>query len=353
MKLFSNILDPASINNSRLDWIDYAKGIAITLVVYRHVLIGLGRAGLDIDPDLFITTHIGLTFRMPLFFLLSGIFFQKSVEKRARSGYFFHKFKTIMYPYFIWSFIQMSMQMMLIDYTNAQFASFSDYLLILFKPIAQFWFLYALFNVSVLYLILSHWVRNKVVLLILGVVLFYFAPDVKLGKLVYDIMRLFVFFVIGDLVSKPLLDQNNYKKLASPVLALILFSVAVLGEWIIVGQQNDHVMILLLFALVGSSSTINVSFILSSAKSKILSVIRIVGYHSLYIFMLHAIISAAFRIVMINLFGITHVPFLLVGGTFLGVIGPVLFQSISLRLGLWFLFTPYNPTRRKMTSTKV
>jgi len=338
MNLLIKILDSESLTNARLAWIDYAKGIAITLVVYRHVLIGLNRAGLDISPDLFITTEIGLTFRMPLFFILSGIFFSKSINKRSRKGYFIHKFKTIMYPYFVWSFIQMSMQMMLINYTNAQFTSVSDYLLIFYKPIAQFWFLYALFNVSALYLILAYFIKNKWILLIVGVVLFYFHPIVNLGKIPFDIMRLFVFFSLGDIASSYLLGEKGRKTLTSPLTLIIVSCLAVIGEWVIVGLQNDYVLLLLIFAVIGSCCTIGLGYIFGELKNKYLDVIRIIGFHSLYIFMLHAIISAAFRICMVNIFNITHVPFLLIGGTIVGVIGPILFHSLSLRIGLGFLF---------------
>lgn len=340
MSLFKKLLDSESLSNARLAWIDYAKGIAITLVVYRHVLIGLNRAGLEISADLLVTTEIGLTFRMPLFFLLSGIFFARSIKKRSRKGYFVHKFKTIMYPYFVWSFIQMSMQMMLIDYTNAQFGSFSDYLLILYKPIAQFWFLYALFNVSVLYLLLAYFIKNKWILLIIGIVMFYFHPVIDLGKIPFDIMRLFVFFVIGDIASSYLLGSKGRKTLTSAITLASLFCLALVGEWVIIGLENDYVLLLLVFAMIGSSCTIGFGYILGALNNTYLDIIRIIGFHSLYIFMLHAIVSAAFRIGMVNIFNITHVPFLLVGGTIVGVIGPILFHSISQKVGLGFLFNP-------------
>ncbi len=346
--MLSNFIDPKAIYNNRLDWIDYAKGIAITMVVYRHVLIGLSLAGLEITPNLFVTTEVGLTFRMPLFFLLSGIFFSKSVNKRSKSGYFWHKFKTIMYPYFIWSVLQMSLQMMLINYTNAQFTSFSDFLLILFKPRAQFWFLYALFNVSVLYLLLSTVFRNnKLILFIIGVVLLYFSPIVEYGKIVYDVMRLFVFFVVGDIASQFLLDQKNHKLLSSKKLTFFLLLIAVAGEWIIVGLENDNVFILLTFAIIGSAFTVCFAMILASVNSKFLLPIRVIGYHSLYIFLLHAITSAAFRIIMVNFFGITNVEILLPIGTIIGVIGPVLIYSFCAYYGMWFLFTPDNPNKKK------
>lgn len=50
----------------RLQWVDTAKGICILLVVYSHVYMG--------DHPTFI--HFQDYFRMPLYFLLSGLFFK-------------------------------------------------------------------------------------------------------------------------------------------------------------------------------------------------------------------------------------------------------------------------------------
>lgn len=342
--MISQFIDQRAINNNRLDWIDYAKGIAISMVVYRHTLIGLHLAGLSISDNLWLTTQIGLTFRMPLFFLLSGIFFSKSVNKRSKYGYFIHKFKTIMYPYFLWSFIQMSIQMILIDYTNAQFNSWTDYLLIFYKPIGQFWFLYALFNVSILYLLTEILIKNKYILLILGIVLFYFSPGGNWGiNPINDVMRLFVFFVIGDISSPYLLNNKYHKFFESRILLIALFVFAIFGEWIIIGLNDAGSLILLFFAVIGSASTMNISFVISSFHNKYLSIIRIFGYHSLYIYLLHPFVSAGFRIVMINVFGISNLPFLLIVGTILGITGPVIFYSLCNYYNLWFLFKPDRP----------
>ena len=56
-------------NGSRIEWIDLAKGICILLVVFYHVAICL-----HIDYPL--STQIA-SFRMPLYFILSGLFFKQ------------------------------------------------------------------------------------------------------------------------------------------------------------------------------------------------------------------------------------------------------------------------------------
>lgn len=51
----------------RIEFIDLAKGICISLVVYQHVYMG------DPNPKLMEFQDY---FRMPLYFILSGLFFK-------------------------------------------------------------------------------------------------------------------------------------------------------------------------------------------------------------------------------------------------------------------------------------
>ena len=63
-------------NANRYNWIDYARGIAIILVVYRHSFEGIKRAGFSTANYHFLeyANIIFFSFRMPLFFIVSGIF---------------------------------------------------------------------------------------------------------------------------------------------------------------------------------------------------------------------------------------------------------------------------------------
>ncbi|HEX2995384.1 MAG TPA: acyltransferase family protein, partial [Anaerolineales bacterium] len=54
---------------TRADWVDYAKGIGIILVVYAHLLSSAYHAGLKIPQDFFAySDSIVYSFHMPLFF---------------------------------------------------------------------------------------------------------------------------------------------------------------------------------------------------------------------------------------------------------------------------------------------
>lgn len=55
--------------NSRIEWIDLAKGMCIILVVIHHVICY--GSGMDYELKSFFNS-----FRMPLYFILSGLFFK-------------------------------------------------------------------------------------------------------------------------------------------------------------------------------------------------------------------------------------------------------------------------------------
>src|SRR5215211_8989438 len=71
------------IRKSRLQWVDYLRGIAIILIVYRHVLVGIERGNIAMPPVLVNANMIFYSFRMPLFFILSGIFISGSLAKKS------------------------------------------------------------------------------------------------------------------------------------------------------------------------------------------------------------------------------------------------------------------------------
>lgn len=140
---------------NRIHWVDYAKGIGILLVVYGHVILGLhdskvGMQGLNYElQHLFIySTH------MPLFFFLSGLF-ASSWAERDGSLAIRQKIRNLLIPYFIWGTIQGLIMQIFSGQTNSG-QGIADILLLPIKPFAQFWFLYDLFFVFLLYYTLKH-----------------------------------------------------------------------------------------------------------------------------------------------------------------------------------------------------
>lgn len=59
-------------------WVDFAKGIAILLVVFGHVNVGMLESNKFMNDNiLWIINKIIYSFHMPLFFILSGYLYGK------------------------------------------------------------------------------------------------------------------------------------------------------------------------------------------------------------------------------------------------------------------------------------
>lgn len=70
----------------RLSWIDALKGFAIILVAFGHVEIGYGESGLfpAETQTLQMIWDFGHTFRMPLFFMVSGYLYEMTWNERRK-----------------------------------------------------------------------------------------------------------------------------------------------------------------------------------------------------------------------------------------------------------------------------
>ncbi|WP_067283634.1 acyltransferase family protein [Mitsuaria sp. 7] len=145
---------------ARSDWVDIAKGFGILLVVYGHVARGLVNGGVAMDPWWFTTLDSAIySFHMPLFFLLSGWFFVGSLTRRGPRDYLAGRVATVLYPYVLWSLLQGGIELLMSRWTSKP-VTLAEVLALGWTPRAQFWFLYALFLMSVLAVVMC-WRRPK------------------------------------------------------------------------------------------------------------------------------------------------------------------------------------------------
>src|SRR5256885_17248285 len=97
-KGFSAAFNLAILNKKRLAWVDYLRGIAIILVVYRHALAGIRRSGINVPNYIENANLIFYSFRIPLFFMLSGLFISFSLQRKGLKKLILSKFELLIYP---------------------------------------------------------------------------------------------------------------------------------------------------------------------------------------------------------------------------------------------------------------
>ncbi len=345
------------MKSQRLTWIDYARGIAIILVVYRHVFQGIKESGINVQPYLYLeyANIFFFSFRMPLFFIVSGIFVAGSLRKAGIKKFITTRAKTILYPYFLWASIQLTLQVIFSKYTNGH-PTASSYLNLLYLPreVAQFWYLYALFNVAVVYAVAKVILRiGAVQNMGIGILLFYasvlaYQYHLDLGFLA-DIMHYYLFFAIGDTISSFMLDRNNFRQLGSYKWFIVLCCCFALAQTYFLTTNLSHAvdkyqfveyyqpLAFLVIAIIGCAFIINLTFILQ--KKMISHWLTVLGRHSLYIYVAHVIVFAAARIFLKKFMGIENVPVLLTTGIVAGLIIPILLYKLCIKLKMPWLFT--------------
>ena len=361
---FGNITTKKSDN--RLAWIDYARGIAILLVVYRHVFEGIKRSGAQVQDFMYLENAniIFYSFRMPLFFILSGVFITSSLVKRTLVAFMSNKARVILYPYFLWGAIQITLQLVMAGYVNAD-RKLSDFLYLFYIPreVEQFWYLYALFNVTILYAFLKVKLHVPVTAqLLLGVILFYSSVLMSQNGFhlgfISDVFHYYIFFAIGDLISGHIKKESNIPRFSSWKLFLFLLPFFILCQLYFLVEnvksgfekyefvEYEQPLQYILIVIMGCAFVINVCFLLQRYNG--MTWLRTVGYYSLYIYVCHVLAASATRIFLQQVLGIQNVPLLLIGGITMAVLLPVIFYIVATTRGWYWLFTLEKPKKAKI-----
>lgn len=357
------------LGRSRQPWVDYARGICIILVVYRHVFEGLDHVGIGSHsyPVLKYLNIFFFSFRMPLFFIVSGIFLGGSLKRKGFGEYINSRFHTIFYPLLIWGSIQITLQLLFANYANADRTGM-DYLNLIIDPrkIEQFWYLNALFFVSVIYALIKWYAKYKPFeQLLLGI--FFFAVGtyvhdnhINIGFL-EDVFFFYLFFAIGDFIAGFFLNEKNEKFLSSYSTLMVLLPVFVIIQHyftlVNISHKDDYYVqyqqpvLYILAALMGGAFIINISFLLQ--KLNVLRFLRVVGYHSLYIYAVHLIVTAGTRALLVNVFHMQNIPAMMAICILTGVVLPIIFFNVAEYFGASWLFSIKKKTNVKQERARL
>jgi fucose 4-O-acetylase-like acetyltransferase len=355
------------LKEKRWLWIDYDKGISIILVGFGHCMDTLEGHAADLQAypffNYFGTFFYG--FRMPLFFIISGLLVGRSLNKKGLSNYIGDRSNNILYPLLIWGFIEITFQIIASRFTNFTHndASPSKYLKLITDPrqTGHFWYLNALFCIGVIYAFIKSIFKLKPVLhVLLGLTLYSVSAyihvrDLNAGFLT-DVFEYYFFFALGDLISNVMLDNKNIKRFSSwkiffPLLAVFIVIQYFFTEINLRPSAYDNRFVelkmpffFLIEALVGCTTSVSFSFLLQ--KYKLFTWIRIVGYHSLFIYCMQIIAMTFARIFFQSFLHISYTPALIMLVWSSGIVLPIFFYNFCLKFNLWWLYTFRKPEKQ-------
>ncbi len=326
--------------SDRLLWIDTAKGIGIVLVVLGHVLVGLNGAGLIADKKMYVLAFdIIYSFHMPLFFFLSGLFFLHSYRKRGALPLIGNKMATIVYPFVIWSAIQIIIEATLANYTNND-ESFGHLLTMFLYPKSQFWFLQALFLMFVSYAFLfsvfKHWAIWITTLL--SLCLFIFQDSLLMNMAITDnVIRNIIYFNAGIVTAYTV--KSFRSSTATVILSSVIFITLVYGEfiWAHIQLSQASLYFVLVAAFCGIGMVLSISI---QRYSLVESSMKLFGKYSMEIYIMHILFASGIRIVLQKFFGIQEFWLHLMSGMGAGLLFPLASLYLINKFHMRFLLQP-------------
>lgn len=324
--------------NKRIFWVDYAKAIGIFLVVFGHVLRGIYNSGILIDKSIFfIIDRIIYSFHMPLFFVLSGLFFYGSFIKRGAIGLIKSKVDSIVYPYVLWSIIQGVIVASLSKFTNGN-ATYYDILKILWLPQAQFWFLYALFIMFLISSILCTIfpIKTATLFFITSIMIYIFSDSFLYSYILSLFYNYSVFFAFGCFLSflpKKEIIGSNFLLIFLSILFLIL-------QYLFSYELTPSIICNRLYSL--TIAFISILFIISLSRrlsKRHNKYLLLLGKSSMAIYLMHIIISSGIRIALLKIFKIDNFVLHLILGISFGLFLPAIFDDYLKKKNFYYLFS--------------
>lgn len=269
----------------RIDWIDYAKGVSIILVVMMHSVLGVEIA-MGARGALHVVVDFAAPFRVPAFFLLSGLLLSRTIDQ-SWPVYLDRKVLHFVYFYLLWLVINCIIKFGL----KGVDATLGEILFGLVEPFGTLWFIYVL----PLFFVASKLARRWPALLFASALaLNLLAPHTGWTAIDEFNLRL-VFFVSGYLgvrYAMALADWASANILAAGAALLVAAALAgavFYSGWAVWKSSPG----LLVLAYAGSAAVIIASSLL--AHGRLLEAIRLCGQNSLAIYLAFFLPMAAAR----------------------------------------------------------
>jgi len=297
-----------------------------------------------------------------VFFIISGLLVGKSLSKKGLGGYVRDRTNNILYPLVIWGSIQVTIQLLLSSMTHNQ-TTVLNYLYLLTDPRqnGHFWYLNALFFIGSIYALLKYTLKlTPVMQIVLGLGLYAVSSYIHVNHLnagfLNDICEYYFFFALGDLVSKIMLAEGNIERFSSWKICLPLLAIFITMQYFftkinilptkygLANVETNYPWFFLFEALIGCITSVSFSFLLQ--KYRAVTFIRIVGYHSLFVYCMQIIVMSLVRIVCMNFLHIYNVPVLVLLVWTSGIVLPIFFYNFCLKYNLWWLYTYKKPEKQ-------
>ncbi len=332
------LVAPAPLTVSRrVEWVNYAKGLGIILVVVGHAWRGLATLATPGQAHVMSVVDTAIyQFHMPLFFVLSGLFVAHSAQ-RPLGKFVLQKFRTIAYPYVLWTLIQTAIASEAGSAAHHKMSFLAVVKHLPYQPVGQFWFLYVLLMCMLAFGLLSKARLGNIPILIIAIALYvarHLVHGMEWGPL-YQFSADFVYFAAGAVLAPMVLariTKIDWPLLLIPSAAMFAIIAILAASSPGVVRMND----ITVTAAMGIIATAGLAVVLTKTPGT--GILSVLGEASLAIYVAHIVFAAAARTVLLKLH-ITDLPLQLLVGVLVGLGAPLLLFYVSRRMKFQYLFT--------------
>jgi uncharacterized membrane protein YcfT len=321
----------ANGTSPRVDWVDTAKGICIVMVVMMHSVLGV-EAAAGQTGFMHAVVMFAKPFRMPDFFLISGLFLTLVIDRDWRT-YLDRKVMHFAYFYVLWVTIQFGFKAPAFAAESSWAHVGFEYLESFIEPFGTLWFIYLL----PVFFVVIKLIRNVPPILVWSVAAALEMSHVATGWTVIDeFAARFVYIYSGYLFAGYVFALSDRAR-ERPMFAL-----AGLALWAIVNGglvelgYSELPIVSLVLGLAGACAIITVGTLL--ARMHWLNFLRFCGEHSIVIYLAFFLPMASTRTLLLKTGIVPDIGMVSLIVTIVGVAGALLIWRAALAVHANFLF---------------
>ena len=278
---------------ARVDWIDYAKGFCIVMVVMMHSTLGV-EAAAGHESWMHYAVAFAKPFRMPDFFLISGLFLARVIDRDWRT-YLDRKVVHFAYFYVLWVTIQFAFKAPAFAAEHGVLGVAKLYAEAFVEPFGTLWFIYLL----PIFFVVTKLTRGVPILIVWTVLAALEIAQIQTGWTVIDeFAARFVYFYTGYILSIRIFQLAAAVQARPALAAYALTAWALLNGFYVFGGLADKPFVSLTLGLIGAAAVVSVSALI--AKSDAFSVLRYLGRNSIVVYLAFFLGMAASRSVLLK-----------------------------------------------------
>jgi uncharacterized membrane protein YcfT len=266
-----------SMKNERVAWIDFSKGICIIAVVTMYAT---GKVKI---PGQFnwvqYWTTFARPFRMPDFFLISGLFLGRVIDRPWR-GYLDKKVLHYLYFFAVWTLIDFPFLVLVGKSGRTPRDAAFYFLKMIYEPYAMLWFIQML----AIYFTMARLLRRFPVWLVLALALAWQAADLRTPY--YQVNAAgerFIYFFAGYAYAPRFFELAEWARRRSGAALAALAAWAVFNGVLVAEGFSTLPCVVALLGFLGAGAVIVVSSLLSGARS--MGWLRKLGERSIVVYL--------------------------------------------------------------------